>query len=255
MLTFQNISHEYPSGAETITALDGINLRVNRGEFLTILGPSGSGKSTLIHIAGGFIRPSRGEVRLHNVPVEKPGRDRAMVFQDANLFPWMSVRENLRLVLEHEPVSEERKQEKIVEVLDLVGLKDFDSSLPHQLSGGMKQKVSIARALLMDSPLLLMDEPFSNLDERTRDRLNRDLLEIWKLRGQTILFVTHSIEEALRLGTRTLLLSKRPGKIVQGWDTRDLGEDISAPPFLEIYREIHSTMELCCPPSYKFEMR
>jgi ABC-type nitrate/sulfonate/bicarbonate transport system ATPase subunit len=255
MLSFDNISHEYPKGTEKLPALKSIDLQVARGEFLTILGPSGSGKSTLIHIAGGFIKPSGGEVRLQDAPVGKPGRDKAMVFQDANLFPWMSVEGNLRIALENEVLSDRRKKDKIAEVLDLVGLKGFDSSLPHQLSGGMKQKVSIARALLMEAPLLLMDEPFSNLDERTRDRLNRDLLEIWKQRGQTILFVTHSIEEALRLGTRTLLLSKRPGKIVKGWDTRAIGEDIADPRFINIYKEIHTTMELCCPPSYENKMR
>ena len=246
MLEFLDVSHSYNGSGGSVKALKEVSIKVNEGEFVCVLGPSGSGKTSLLNMAAGFIRPDTGKVMFRGSEVEAPGRERAVVFQDLNLLPWLSVEENIRLALKTS--DEKEKKRKTAEVLETVGLRGFDKARPSELSGGMKQKVAIARALVMDSPLLLMDEPFGSLDEQTRLRLNRELVAIWKKSRKTIFFITHSIQEAIVMGTRIVLLSVRPGQVIKEWDTSGGGIKINSEEYLRISTEIHGLMQLCCPP-------
>lgn len=189
-------------------ALTDISLEIESGEFVSIIGPSGCGKSTLLKIIGGLEKPTSGEI-IYSDPENKLG----FVFQDSVLLPWKNVRENAAfpLVIQHKRSPENER--KLDELLQLAGLTEFSTALPRELSGGMKQRVSIVRALSYDAPLLLMDEPFGALDALTRDHLNLELLKIWSKTGKTVLFVTHSIEEATFLSDRVIVMATRPGRI------------------------------------------
>jgi NitT/TauT family transport system ATP-binding protein len=208
------------SGTQALAPTD---LHVRRGEFVTLLGPSGCGKSTLLKMVAGLLEPSSGEVRLWGQPVQDPGaragRELAFVFQEATLMPWRRVRANVRLPLDLAGIARvggrEQADRRVDEVLALVGLTGFEKHFPRQLSGGMQMRASIARALVNDPDLLLMDEPFGALDEITRNRLDADLLDLWQRRALTILFVTHSVYEAVFLSTRVAVMGARPGRIVQ----------------------------------------
>ncbi|MGN6583317.1 MAG: ABC transporter ATP-binding protein [Rhizobiaceae bacterium] len=198
-----------------ITALENIDLSVPEGGFLTLLGPSGCGKSTLLRVVSDLIRPTSGSVRIlgGEASAARARRDIGFVFQDAALLPWRTALENVSLPLEVGGRNSRPGRRTPKELLALVGLSGWENALPHELSGGMRQRVSIARALVNDPRLLLMDEPFGALDEITRDRLNEELLNIWEETGTTILFVTHSIYEAAFLGQKVLLLAARPGRV------------------------------------------
>jgi NitT/TauT family transport system ATP-binding protein len=198
------------------TALQGIDLAIEPGEFVSLIGPSGCGKSTLLRVIGDLIEPSSGRVEVNGKPARRArvDRDYGIVFQDAVLYDWRTVGRNIALPLELAGWDRRRRRERVREMLDLVELGAFESHHPWQLSGGMQQRVSIARALSFDPALLLMDEPFGALDEMTRERLNNELLRIWQQSGSTIVFVTHSIAEAVFLSTRVLVMSARPGRIV-----------------------------------------
>ncbi|MGI6856501.1 ABC transporter ATP-binding protein [Mesorhizobium sp. 1B3] len=211
----EKVSVRFTTDRGTITALDGIDLAVPKGGFLTLLGPSGCGKSTLLRVVADIIKPTTGTARVFGgYPSEaRSRRDIGFVFQDAALLPWRTVLENVTLPLEvggGAPAGRERDPR---ELLNLVGLGGWENALPHELSGGMRQRVSIARALVSSPRLLFMDEPFGALDEITRDRLNEELLAVWERTGTTILFVTHSIYEAAFLGQEVLLLAARPGRV------------------------------------------
>ena len=196
-------------------ALDGIDLTIEAREFVSLIGPSGCGKSTLLRIVGDLIRPTAGTVRVNGktAPQARAGRDYGIVFQDAVLYDWRTVAKNISLPLELARWNRKRRAERVQEMVRLVELTGFESNYPWQLSGGMQQRVSIARALSFDPALLLMDEPFGALDEMTRERLNLELLRIWEASGSTIVFVTHSIAEAVFLSTRVVVMSPRPGRI------------------------------------------
>ena len=198
-----------------VLALDRIDLDVQPGEFVSLIGPSGCGKSTLLRIIGDLIQPSEGEVLVNGKSAHKArlDRDYGIVFQDAVLYDWRTVAKNIALPLEMSGWDRRRREARVGEMLDLVELTGFEKHHPWQLSGGMQQRVSIARALSFDPPLLLMDEPFGALDEMTRERLNLELLRIWEALGSTIVFVTHSISEAVFLSTRVVVMSPRPGRI------------------------------------------
>jgi NitT/TauT family transport system ATP-binding protein len=213
MVEIQALSKRYPVDGSEIAALADIDLTIADGEFLCLLGPSGCGKSTLLKLAAGLIAPSSGIIRINGHPVTAPGPDRAVVFQDYALFPWMTVRENAEFGLAARGLDPARRRAISGELLRVVGLGDFAEKYPHHLSGGMRQRVSIARALAVDPVLLLMDEPFGALDAQTRYVMQRELLRIWRTYRKTVLFVTHSIEEALYLGDRVLLMTARPGRI------------------------------------------
>jgi NitT/TauT family transport system ATP-binding protein len=215
MLTVEDLNKKYVShGSETLALVD-INLRIEEGEFVCLLGPSGCGKSTLLKIIAGLITATSGRIAINGSPVNGPGPERAVVFQDYALFPWMTVRDNVEFGLEARqlPVLERREVSK--KLLKVVGLSDFAERFPHQLSGGMKQRVSIARALAVEPSLLLMDEPFGALDAQTRNLLQDELLRIWREYRKTVVFVTHSIEEAIYLADRIVLMTARPGRIKQ----------------------------------------
>jgi NitT/TauT family transport system ATP-binding protein len=196
-------------------ALTGISLSVAEGEFVSILGPSGCGKSTLLYIVGGFVAPSEGSARVKGEPVTAPGPDRGPVFQEFALFPWKTVLGNVMYGLVQRGVPKGEAQERARELISLVHLTGYESFYPKELSGGMKQRVALARTLAYRPSILLMDEPFGALDAHTRTRLQNDLLDIWERDRKTVLFVTHSVEEAVFLSDRVVVLTRAPGRVKQ----------------------------------------
>ena len=198
---------------ERLVALDDINLQVRSGEFLCIVGPSGCGKSTLLHLIAGLQSQTSGQILVDGHPVQGPGTDRIMIFQDHGLFPWLTVGENVEFGMKMKGVPKVERIEKTRYYLQLVHLAKFEKSYIHQLSGGMRQRVAIARALATEPDVLLMDEPFAALDAQTRDLLHDELERIWSETGRTIIFVTHNVREAVRLGDRVVLLTFRPGRV------------------------------------------
>ena len=204
----------YPTqSGERLMALDDINLQVHTGEFLCIVGPSGCGKSTLLHLIAGLHRQTSGQILVDGKPVQGPGTDRIMIFQEHALFPWLTVGENVEFGMKMKGVPKAERAEKTLHYLRLVHLQKFKDSYIHQLSGGMRQRVAIARALATEPDVLLMDEPFGALDAQTRDLLHDELERIWSETGRTIIFVTHNVREAVRLGDRVVLLTFRPGRV------------------------------------------
>ncbi|WP_141502526.1 ABC transporter ATP-binding protein [Paenibacillus luteus] len=200
-------------GATPTESLQNINLTIQDGEFLSILGPSGCGKSTLLEILAGLQLPTLGEVSFDGRKLKGPGIERGVVFQDPSLYPWRTVFKNVELGLELRGVERKERREAVQRYLDLVGLSGFEHKYPHQLSGGMKQRAGLARALANSPEVLLMDEPFGAVDHLTRLQLQDDLLQIWEADKKTIVFVTHDVSEAVFLGDRVVLLSPRPGRI------------------------------------------
>ena len=211
----RGLSVRFFTDRKSVTALSGIDLDIARGEFLSLLGPSGCGKSTLLRAVADLISPSKGEIRIlgGTAPAARQRREIGFVFQDPALLPWRTAIQNVELPLEVADGAKHRGKATPAELLELVGLKGWEHSYPHELSGGMRQRVSIARALVSDPQILLMDEPFGALDEITRDRLNEELRRVWRETGKTILFVTHSIYEAAYLGQRVLMLAANPGRV------------------------------------------
>ncbi|MGI9860384.1 ABC transporter ATP-binding protein [Moorella naiadis] len=215
LLSVENLSHTYkhPQTNEQINALNNINLSIYEGEFICLLGPSGCGKSTLLSIIAGLVRPSTGKVLMEGKLVEKPGRERGVVFQDYALLPWKNVYENIGLGLQIRKVPRKEIRQTVDIFIKLVGLNGFENKFPHELSGGMKQRVGVARALANDPKVVLMDEPFAAVDAQTRASLQRELIDIWAKTGKTIIFVTHSVEEAVILADRVVVLTSSPGCI------------------------------------------
>jgi NitT/TauT family transport system ATP-binding protein len=205
---------------EPITALRGFNLEVGKGEFVSIVGPSGCGKSTFLNLLLGLIKPDSGEMTLAGSPISGPGQERAMVFQEFGLLPWRTVRANVELGLELKGIASPERAQRATELITLVGLKDFEHHYPHELSGGMKQRVGLARALATEPEVLLMDEPFAALDAQTRDLMQTELLQIWERTKKTVLFVTHSIEEAAYLSDRVIIMTARPGRAKETLEIR-----------------------------------
>jgi NitT/TauT family transport system ATP-binding protein len=198
---------------ERLIALDHINLEVRAGEFLCIVGPSGCGKSTLLHLIAGLNSQTSGQILVDGNPIQGPGTDRILIFQDHGLFPWLTVGQNVEFGMKMKGVPKAERREKTQHYLRLVHLGKFENSYIHQLSGGMRQRVAIARALATEPDVLLMDEPFASLDAQTRDLLHDELERIWSQTGRTIIFVTHNVREAVRLGDRVVLLTFRPGRV------------------------------------------
>ena len=198
---------------EVVAAVQKVNLDIQRGEFLAIIGPSGCGKSTLLNMIGGLVKPTEGEIYVEGERVSCPHPKITMVFQEMSVFPWRTVMENVEFGLEMRGLNRPSRRRKCQEIIDLVGLHEFEKRYPQELSGGMNQRVAIARALSLDPDILLMDEPFGALDEQTRLILGEELLRIWGELGQTIVFVTHNINEAVQLADRLVVMSARPGQI------------------------------------------
>ncbi|SMF79637.1 NitT/TauT family transport system ATP-binding protein [Paenibacillus uliginis N3/975] len=210
--TVHNVSKVYDGAVPTVTLKD-INLTVEDGEFLCILGPSGCGKSTLLELLAGLQRPSEGSILLDEEWLKGPDRKLGVVFQDPSLYPWRTVDQNVGLGLEFAGVGKAERKERVDKYLEMVGLLGFGAKYPHQLSGGMKQRAGIARALVGNPEVLLMDEPFGAVDHLTRLQLQSDLLRIWEEEQKTVVFVTHDVSEAVFLADRIVLLSPRPGRI------------------------------------------
>jgi len=201
------------NGDSRLLALHDIHLKVSPGEFLCIVGPSGCGKSTLLHLIAGLEEPTSGKVLVDEKTIQGPGTDRILIFQELGLFPWLTVAQNVEFGMKMKLISKAQRREKVLEYLRLVHLLQFHDSYTHQLSGGMRQRVALARALASEPDVLLMDEPFAALDAQTRDLLHDELERIWAETGRTIIFVTHNVREAVRLGDRVTLLTFRPGRV------------------------------------------
>lgn len=209
----QNLTLTFrPKNREPVTALTGLNLTVGKGEFVSIVGPSGCGKSTFLNVLLGLIPHDGGTLTLDGAPIKGPGRERAMVFQEFGLLPWRTVAGNIELGLELKGTPAPQRAAAAEGLIQLVGLKGFEKHYPHELSGGMKQRVGLARALATEPEVLLMDEPFAALDAQTRDLMQTELLDIWERTNKTVLFVTHSIEEAAYLSDRVIVMTARPGR-------------------------------------------
>jgi NitT/TauT family transport system ATP-binding protein len=207
-----SLSYQANTGSELL-ALDRIDLDVHPGEFLCIVGPSGCGKSTLLHLIAGLQKPTSGRIAMDGDRVTAPGTDRILIFQEHGLFPWLTVGQNVEFGMKMKGLSKAEREDRTRHYLRLVHLSQFKDSRPHQLSGGMRQRVALARALATEPDVLLMDEPFAALDAQTRDMLHDELEKIWAETGRTIVFVTHNVREAVRLGDRVALMSFRPGRV------------------------------------------
>ncbi len=212
-LHIHNVSKVYPADDHEVLAIDEIDLKIESEEFATLLGPSGCGKSTLLRIVAGLTRPSRGVVKLDGNVIRGPGQDRGMVFQTYTLFPWLTVKENIKFGLEIAGVSKTEQEQISHEFVEKVGLKGFEKAYPKGLSGGMKQRVAIARALANNPAILLLDEPFGALDAQTRSLMQELLTQVWEDLHKTIFFVTHDVEEAIFLSDRVFVMTARPGRI------------------------------------------
>ena len=235
----------YPNGTRALTP---VSLTIEKGEFVTLLGPSGCGKSTLLKMIAGLLEPSDGRILLSRQPVQEANAEHPLsfVFQEATLMPWATVEANVRLPLDLAGVPKSESTPRVMEALQLVGLSKFAQQRPRELSGGMQMRVSIARGLVTQPQLLLMDEPFGALDEITRNRLDADLLKLWQQQGLTVVFVTHSITEAVFLSSRVVMMAARPGRVVE-----DLRIDApyprmdafrTSPEFNEMVRHLHERL-------------
>ncbi|QDE65555.1 MULTISPECIES: ABC transporter ATP-binding protein [Myxococcus] len=211
-ISVARLDHEY---ANKVVALQNVDLNVRSGEFVCLLGPSGCGKSTLLYALAGHVVPTGGSVSIDRQPIHGPGPDRLLMFQEAALFPWLTVRGNITFALAARGVPRAERRERADTYIQRVQLGGFEDALPHQLSGGMKMRASLARALAVDPAVLLMDEPFGSLDAQTRIHMQELLQSIWVRTGKTVVFVTHDVHEALMLGTRVVLMAPRPGRVVR----------------------------------------
>ncbi len=214
LLDLRDVSVTYGSGPRALVALDRACLKVSVGEFVSVVGPSGCGKSTLMHVIAGFLKPTSGTILLNGVPVKEPGADRTVMLQEPTLFPWLSVYQNVELGPRSRGVPREQRRRTVQHYLDLVGLSDAQHRKPYELSGGMQQRASLARALANDADMLLVDEPFGALDALTRERMQREIVRIWHETGKTILFITHDVEEAVFCSTSVVVMEANPGRIV-----------------------------------------
>jgi NitT/TauT family transport system ATP-binding protein len=197
---------------EPLLALHDVSFQVEKNEFFSIVGPSGCGKTTLLNLLAGFEQPTRGDLRVNEQTITRPGWERAVVFQEYALFPWYTVRENVRYGLRRKRLPDTEQRRLVDHYIGLVGLRGFERRYPRELSGGMRQRVSIARALAVNPSVLLMDEPFAALDIQTREYMQDELLKIWQRERQTVIFVTHSIDEAIKLSDRIAIMTQRPGR-------------------------------------------
>lgn len=250
MLDLHNISKTYGLADDrksTIAALEEINLTVKAGEFVSIIGPTGCGKSTLFEVIGGLVDSTQGDVQINGNVIDGPDERVGMVFQDHSTFPWLSVIQNVAFGLRMNGVGKKERRERAHEMIDLVGLAGFENASPSELSGGMNQRVAIARTLVMDPDIILMDEPFGALDEQTRLIIGNELLRIWRETGATILFVTHNINEAVQLSDRIAVMSARPGQFKTVVDNdiprpRD-DQTMSTEPFNDIVQRLWAELK------------
>lgn len=213
-LELRNASRVFSRPGRIVEAIAGIDMSIRRGEFVCLVGPSGCGKTTILHLLAGLDRPTSGEVLADGRPITRPDPGRVLIFQDAALFPWLSVRANVEFGLRMLDMPKRERDSRVDDLLEMVHLSRFSHSWVHELSGGMKQRVALARALAVDPAVLLLDEPFGALDAITRDRLHQELQELWMRSTKTVLFVTHNVREAAVLADRIVVMSRSPGRIV-----------------------------------------
>ena len=237
-ITIDGVGHEYrPPRGRPVLAIDRLTLEVKEREFIALLGPSGCGKSTLLYLLGGFMPLQLGGITVNGLPVSGPGPDRGIVFQNFALFPWKSVRDNVLYGLEKQRVPKAERRDIAQHYIEMVGLAGFEDSYPSQLSGGMKQRVAIARTLAIKPDTLLMDEPFGALDAQTRSLMQEELIAIWNRSPTTVVFVTHDVREAVLLADRVAVMTARPGRLKEIVDTRFEGgtdtETTKSPEFLD----------------------
>jgi NitT/TauT family transport system ATP-binding protein len=219
-IRFDKVNKVFGQGGATLKVLDDINLEIAEREFVAIVGPSGCGKTTCLRIVAGFEQPTSGVVSLNGKRVTRPGPDRAVVFQHFALFPWKTVRQNLDLGLRNKNLGKNERNELIANALNLMNLESHADAFPHQLSGGMQQRVAIARAYVLDPEVLLMDEPFGALDAQTRIVMQEELVRLARVNPRTVLFITHSVEEAVYLADRVAIMTRRPGRIKELLDVK-----------------------------------
>jgi NitT/TauT family transport system ATP-binding protein len=214
-IVIEGLSHDFvnPQSGDKISALDGIDLTIADDEFVTIVGPSGCGKSTLLKAVAGLVRPTAGTASFRGRRIDGPGRERGVVFQDLAILPWRTVKRNIGHGLEIQKVPKQEREERIAHFVELMGLTGFENKYPHELSGGMKQRVAVARTWAADPDVILMDEPFAAVDAQTRLTLQEELLKISIVSRKTVLFITHHVEEAVFLGDRVVVMTKRPGRV------------------------------------------
>lgn len=239
ILDIANVSKVFSLNGRPIHALKDVNLKIQKGEFICLIGASGCGKSTLLRIMGGFEKVSTGVAKMYHTPISEPGPDRGMVFQDYGLFPWLTVRQNIAFGPKQRGSTEVKLKEISDHYLNMVGLTKFADHFPNQLSGGMKQRVSIARALANECEVLLMDEPFGALDALTREVLQQELLDIWEKTKLTVIFVTHAVEEAVLLADRVVVMTAGPGRVERDYCIPlERPRHITAPEFNLVRKEL-----------------
>jgi len=245
VITLENITKSFIQEERGHSILKNINLKVNKGEFLCIVGPSGCGKTTLLRMIAGLDFPTNGQIIEDETKILGPSRERGYVFQQYSLFPWRNVLDNVAFGLEVKGLEKEEIYQKARKYLEMVGLSQYENSFPKELSGGMKQRVAIARSLVNDPQVLLMDEPFSALDVQTRHKLQDELVRIWSEEQKTIIFVTHNVDESIFLADRVVVLSHKPGKIIKTFNINlKRIRDRSTPEFLNLKKEITSLLEI-----------
>jgi NitT/TauT family transport system ATP-binding protein len=215
LLSVEHLNQVYTDAYthEEMTAVGDVSFEIPRGQFISLIGPSGCGKTTVLNIVAGFIQASGGSVRLEGEPISGPGPDRGVVFQDFALFPWKTVEANIAFGLKMRGVAKAERQRRAREVIELVGLAGFEGKFPHELSGGMRQRVGVARVLATEPTIMLMDEPFASIDAQTRRVLQQEVLRIWEQEKPTVLFVTHDVDEAIFMSDRVIVLSGRPSEV------------------------------------------
>jgi len=245
VLSIKDLHKSFKKDDGELVAIEDFNLDIMDGEFVCVLGPSGCGKTTLLRIIAGLEEPTSGKILLKNKEIAGPGSDRGMVFQEFGLFPWRSVRKNIEFGLEIRKIPKEERRAISDRYIDLVGLKGFETSHPNELSGGMKQRVGIARALANDPAILLMDEPFGALDAQTRNLMQKELLRIWSEMKKTVVFITHSVDEAVFVADRVVVMSARPGKIKSIFDVEwERPRDRSGVEFASLRKKILAELEI-----------
>jgi taurine transport system ATP-binding protein len=238
------LNHRFTTRTSRVEVLQDIDITIEPGEFVTLAGPSGCGKTTLLRLVAGFLSPTEGTISVGGTHVTRPGAERGVVFQHPTLLPWLSVRDNVELGPKLRGVHRGTRRERAAYYLSLVGLEEAAERRPYELSGGMQQRCQIARALTNDPDIVLMDEPFGALDALTRERLQQELHDIWRSTGKTILFITHSVDEAVLLGSRVMVMSSRPGRVVLDeptvFDEGHRGSDVDAMRELPEYLDLRT---------------
>ncbi|MCJ7734310.1 MAG: ABC transporter ATP-binding protein [Anaerolineales bacterium] len=247
LLEIKNLGVTFTDNKGSLQALNQIDLTVDREQFICVVGPSGSGKSTLVRVLAGLLKPTEGEITFDGSRITEPRQGVGIVFQKANLMPWRSVLRNITLPLEIQQISAGESRERAMELIELVGLTGFEDWLPRDLSGGMLQRVAIARSLIQDPDLLLLDEPFGALDALTREKMGAELLRIWRVRKKTVIMITHDISEAVYLADRVLAISPQPGNIRLDLEIKlrrpRREEDRFSPDFVKLTKQLRQAIQ------------